>query len=154
MKSGRQKANESPDSVSPQQWIDQVYDMYPQTWQNNHVMPLGGEGEDQQFAMFELVPSTSKKNAVDIKWIQAYPLRQGVGSRAMKELQRLAHQDGITLTLYPWDKGRVSQTKLMKFYRQQGFQPTVKGSKNMAWTPEKALESGLMESWQAFKNSK
>ena len=157
MKSGRSKKNESQDTaapVSPQQWIDQVYDMYPQTWQNNHVMPLGGEGEDQQFAMFELVPSTSKKNAVDVKWIQAYPLRQGVGSRAMKELQRLAHQDGITLTLYPWDKGRVSQTKLMKFYRQQGFQPTVKGSKNMAWTPEKALESGLMESWQAFKNSK
>jgi GNAT superfamily N-acetyltransferase len=157
MKSGRSKNNESQDTaapVSPQAWIDQIHDMYPQTWQNNHVMPMGGEGEDQQFAMFELVPSTSKKNAVDIKWFQAYPLRQGVGSRAMQHLQQLAREADITLTLYPWDKGRVSQAKLMKFYRGQGFQPTVKGSKNMFWSPDKALESGLMESWQAFKNSK
>jgi pyrimidine deaminase RibD-like protein/GNAT superfamily N-acetyltransferase len=157
MKSGRSKNNESQDTAAPissQTWIDQIHDMYPQTWQNNHVMPMGGEGEDQQFAMFELVPSTSKKNAVDIKWFQAYPLRQGVGSRAIKELQRLAREADITLTLYPWDKGRVSQAKLMKFYRGQGFQPTAKGSKNMFWSPEKALESGLMESWQAFRNSK
>jgi GNAT superfamily N-acetyltransferase/pyrimidine deaminase RibD-like protein len=157
MKSGRSKNNESQDTaapISPQAWIDQIHDMYPQTWQNNHVMPMGGEGEDQQFAMFELVPSTSKKNAVDIKWFQAYPLRQGVGSRAMQHLQQLAREADITLTLYPWDKGRVSQAKLMKFYRGQGFQPTVKGSKNMFWSPDKALESGLMESWQAFKNSK
>jgi len=157
MKSGRSKNNESQATaapISPQAWIDQIHDMYPQTWQNNHVMPMGGEGEDQQFAMFELVPSTSKKNAVDIKWFQAYPLRQGVGSRAIKELQQLAREADITLTLYPWDKGRVSQAKLMKFYRGQGFQPTVKGSKNMFWSPEKALESGLMESWQAFRNSK
>ena len=157
MKSGRSKNNESQDTaapISPQAWIDQIHDMYPQTWQNNHVMPMGGEGEDQQFAMFELVPSTSKKNAVDIKWFQAYPLRQGVGSRAMQHLQQLAREADITLTLYPWDKGRVSQAKLMKFYRGQGFQPTVKGSKNMFWSPDKALESGLMESWQAFRNSK
>jgi hypothetical protein len=161
MKSGRNKHNESSEAIRisgpeprAQDWIDQIYDMYPQTWQNNHVMPMGGEGEDQQFAMFELVPSLSKKNAVDIKWFQAYPLRQGVGSRAMQHLQQLAREANITLTLYPWDKGRVSQAKLMKFYRGQGFQPTAKGSKNMFWTPEKALESGLMESWQAFKNSK
>jgi hypothetical protein len=29
-------------------WIQKVYDLYPQTWQNNHVMPLGGEGDDQR----------------------------------------------------------------------------------------------------------
>lgn len=116
-------------------WIQKVYNQYPQTWQNNHVMPLGGSGDDQQFAMFELIPSMSKRNAVEVKWFQAYPLRQGVGSRAMQELQRLAQADGISLTLYPWDKGQVSQAKLMKFYKTQGFNPTVKGSKNMAWEP-------------------
>lgn len=116
-------------------WIEKVYGMYPQTWQNNHVMPLGGEGDDQQFAMFELTPSFSKRNAVEVKWIQAYPLRKGVGGRAMKKLQDLAQQDDITLTLYPWDKGQVSQSKLIKFYKKQGFNPLNK-SKNMIWEPK------------------
>jgi len=115
-------------------WIEKVYGLYPGTWQNNHVMTWG-TGDDQQFAMFELIPSFSKRGAVEVKWFQAYPLRAGVGSRAMKELQRLAQQDGIALTLYPWDKGQVSQSKLTKFYRSHGFSPVQKGSKNLQWTP-------------------
>ena len=125
--------------LSPQQraydWIQKVYAQYPQTWQNNHVMPMGGSGEDQQFAMFELTPSNSRRDAVEVKWFQAYPLRAGVGTRAMKELQRLAQADDIALTLYPWDKGQVSQAKLMKFYRGQGFRPINQGGKNMTWDP-------------------
>ena len=121
-------------------WIDRVYTKYSQTFQNNHVMPLGGTGDDQQFAMFELIPSFSKRGAVEVKWFQAYPLRQGVGSRAIQELQAMAREDGISLTLYPWDKGQISQAKLTKFYKGQGFKPTVKGAKNMAWTPEGVAE--------------
>ena len=117
-------------------WIEKVYTQFPQTWQNNHVMPMGGAGDDQQFAMFELEPSRSKRGAVDVKWFQAYPLRAGVGSRAMKERQALARADGITLTLFPWEHGQVSQPKLMKFYKGQGFTPTSKGSKNMQWEPK------------------
>ena len=128
------------DNGQAKAWIERVYQKYPYTMQNNHVM-VWGEGEDQQFAMFELVPSFSKRGAVEVKWFQAYPLRQGVGSRAMQELQAMAREDGISLTLYPWDKGQVSQSKLTKFYRGQGFKPTVKGSKSMAWTP--ALEENL-----------
>jgi len=118
-----------------QAWIERVYAKYPYTMQNNHVM-VWGKGDDQQFAMFELVPSFSKRGAVEVKWIQAYPLRQGVGSRAMQELQAMAREDGISLTLFPWDKGQVSQSKLTKFYRGQGFTPTVKGSKSMQWEPK------------------
>lgn len=134
-------------------WIEKVYDMFPQTWQNNHIMPLGGEGDDQQFAMFELVPSNSKRDAVEVKWFQAYPLRKGVGSRAMAMLQQLAQEDDISLTLYPWDKGRVSQAKLMKFYKGQGFKPTVKGSKNMYWSPndstiEEAFDQPYKLKWE------
>jgi len=88
-------------------WIERVYDLYPATWQNNHVM-VWGEGDSQQLAFFELTPSMSKKDAVEVKWFQAYPLRQGIGSRAMKQLQALAQEDNIALTLYPWDKGQVS----------------------------------------------
>jgi hypothetical protein len=124
------------DNSAARAWIEKVYKLYPQTFQNNHVMPLGGTGDDQQFAMFELTPSFSKRGAVEVKWIQAYPLRQGVGTKAMKELQRLAQEDGISLTLFPWDKGQVSQSKLTKFYKGQGFSAVNKGSKNMQWSPE------------------
>jgi len=124
------------DNSAAKAWIQKVYDLYPQQFQNNHVMPMGGTGDDQQFAMFELTPSFSKRGAVEIKWIQAWPHRKGVGGRAIKILQDLARKDNIALTLYPWDKGTVSQSKLMKFYRQQGFQSVNKGSKNMSWTPE------------------
>jgi 8-oxo-dGTP pyrophosphatase MutT (NUDIX family)/GNAT superfamily N-acetyltransferase len=130
-------------------WIDRVYKLYPQTFQNNHVMPLGGSGDDQEFAMFELVPSLSRRGAVEVKWFQAYPLRQGVGSRAMQQLQQLAREDGISLTLFPWDKGQVSQSKLTKFYRGQGFSPAQKGSKAMQWTPD---QPGVAEGLTEYKN--
>ena len=134
-------------SAAAQSWIERVYAKYPQTMQNNHVMTWGS-GDDLQFAMFELTPSFSKRGAVEVKWFQAYPLRQGVGSRAMKELQALAREDGISLTLFPWDKGQVSQSKLTKFYRGQGFAPGVKGGKAMQWTPDQpgVAEGSLNES--------
>ena len=136
----QQKVTEEPIKLSGpspavKEFIAGVYERFPQTWQNNHVMPLGGEGDDQQFAMFELVPSMSKRGAAEVKWIQAYPLGQGVGGSAMKILQDMAREAGVGLTLYPWDKGVVSQSKLMKFYKKQGFQPTSKGAKNMQWDP-------------------
>ena len=43
-----------------------------------------------------------------------------------------AEHDGIALTLFPWDKGQVSQAKLIKFYKKHGFTPLNK-SKNMIW---------------------
>ena len=122
-------------------WIEKVYAKYPHTMQNNHVM-VWGEGDTQQFAMFELVPSMSKKGAVEVKWFQAYPLRQGVGGRAMQELQRLAREDGVGLTLFPWAHGQVSQPKLTKFYKSQGFKPAMKGSKSLSWDHE------LDEGWK------
>ena len=117
-------------------WINKVYEKFPQTFQNNHVIPLGGEGENQQFGMVELTPSLSKRGAVEVKFISAYPQRQGVGTRAMEVLKNMAREDGISLTLYAWDKGQVSQGNLIKFYKKQGFTPISKGSKTLVWTPE------------------
>lgn len=131
-------------------WIEKVYAKYPGTWQNNHVMTWG-EGDDQQLAMFELIPSMSKKDAVEVKWFQAYPLRQGVGSRAMTELKAMAKEDNISLTLFPWQHGQVSQAKLTKFYKGQGFKPTVKGAKNMIWTPgslDEAFDQPYPITWE------
>ena len=131
-------------------FIQKVYAKYPHTMQNNHVM-VWGSGDDQQFAMFELTPSFSKRGAVEVKWFQAYPLRQGVGSRAMKELQALAREDGISLTLYPWDKGQVSQSRLTKFYKGQGFTPTVKGGKAMKWEPISERKQYPLEDFEGLK---
>lgn len=132
----------SGDQGRVQKWIDSVYARYPGTWQRNHVMVWGQE-PDQQFAMFELVPNPARPSAAEVKWFQAWPLRKGVGTRAMQELQRLAAADRIELTLFPWQHGRVSQAQLMRFYRGLGFEPTQPGSRNLIWHPD--LDEGWRE---------
>ena len=124
-------------SSKAQQFIDSVYSQYPD-WpygQADKVM-VWGEGEDQQFAAFKLKPGVSP-DVVEIDWIMAGPeQRQGVGSRAIKELQRQAQAAGIKLTLYPWAKGNVSQASLTKLYKRHGFKPVAKGAKPMRWDPQ------------------
>jgi hypothetical protein len=78
---------------------------------------------------------------VDVYWFQAWPQRQGIGSRAMKVLQDKAREYGVGLTLITWDKGRVSQAALTKFYKRQGFKQDVKGSRKMSWNPENVDEN-------------
>jgi GNAT superfamily N-acetyltransferase len=124
------------DTSSAEQFIHDVYAEYPQMWQNNHVMPFS----EEEFAMFELKPSI-RPNAVDVYWFQAWPQRQGIGSRAMKVLQDKAREYGVGLTLITWDKGRVSQAALTKFYKRQGFKQDVKGSRKMSWDPQSVKES-------------
>ena len=133
------------ESASPSQvWIDQVYSQYPD-WpygQADKVM-VWGEGEDQQFAAFKLKPGTAP-NTVEIDWIMAGPeQRKGVGSRAIKELQRQAQESGIRLTLYPWAKGNVSQASLTRLYKRHGFKPIAKGAKPMAWEPVNEINDDL-----------
>lgn len=103
--------------------------------QEGNIIPLGKEETKDiaAYVQFELVPKGGNK--VEVKWIQATPLRGGYGSKGMKILQDLAQQSGIALTLFPWDKGTVSQSKLIKFYKKQGFNPLNK-SKNMIWEPK------------------
>lgn len=129
----------SENTTPADKFIQDVYAEYPQTFQNNHVMPFGPE----EFAMFELKPSLTKRGAVEIYWFQAYPLRSGVGTKAMKVLQDRAREHGVSLSLIAWDKGRVSQAALTKFYKKQGFAPQHKGARSLVWSPE--LEEGWKE---------
>jgi hypothetical protein len=134
------------DTTAATQFIAKVYAMY-EPWpmdRNSHVMLLGGEGEDQKFAWFELVPNTTKVNTVEVKWFAAYPRRAGSGMAAMKKLQELAAQSNISLTLFPWDKGQVSQSALMKFYKKAGFAATKPGAKNMRWSPPQRPDADFM----------
>lgn len=114
-------------------FVAKVNSMFPQSPLNpNYRIMTFGEGNDMSIVQFELKPLAK---SVEVKWIQATPLRTGAGSKAMKILQDLAQKDGIKLTLYAWDKGQVSQAKLMKFYKKQGFTPLGK-SGNMEWYPK------------------
>lgn len=126
------------EEASPAQaWIDKVYAQYPD-WpygKGDKVM-VWGSGEDQQFAVFALKPALGNPKQVEVDWFQAHPLRAGVGSRAMAELQRQAQADGIGLKLWPWDKGQTSQAALKKFYKKVGFNPIGKGANSMEWHPD------------------
>ena len=94
-------------SEKSKEFVAKVNSMYPQSPLNPaYRVIMYGEGNDMSIVQFELVPKDNDK--VEVKWIQATPMRSGAGSRAMKELQDLARQDGISLTLFPWDKGVVS----------------------------------------------
>lgn len=100
-----------------------------------NIIPLGKEKTKDIAAIFQFKLVPKQKNKVEIQWVQSTPLRGGYGTKGMKLLQDLAQQNGIALTLSPWDKGQVSQSKLMKFYKKQGFTPTSTGSKNLIWEP-------------------
>jgi hypothetical protein len=69
-------------------WIAKVYAQYPDwPYGKGDKVIVWGSGEDQQFAVFALKTALGKPNVVEIDWFQAVPQRQGVGSRAMAELQ-------------------------------------------------------------------
>jgi hypothetical protein len=122
------------------QFIEDVYSKYaPHPFMGNQRVISEGAGDQQKFAQFELKPGFGK-DEVEIDWISAYPQRSGMGTKAIKELQQHAQDAGITLTLYPWDKGQVSQRALTSFYKGLGFQPITKDSKTLAWKPE-AIEA-------------
>lgn len=131
-------------SEKTKEWVHQVKSKFYNEGNNsyifwNHEGDIIPKGQEETkdiaaYVQFELVPKDGKK--VEVKWIQATPLRGGYGTKGMQILKDLAQQDNIVLTLFPWDKGTVPQSKLMKFYKKQGFN-TVGQSKNMMWEPEK-----------------
>lgn len=130
-------------SEKTKEFVAKVNDMFYNEGNNSYIfwnhegnqIPKGKEETKDiaAYVQFELVPKDNNK--VEVKWIQATPLRGGYGSKGMQILKDLAQQDDIALTLYPWDKGQVSQSKLIKFYKKQGFNPLNK-SKNMIWEPK------------------
>jgi GNAT superfamily N-acetyltransferase len=139
-----------------QQWIRKIYDEFHEhPFNPRYRVMTWGSGDDQQLAIFELAPVFGKPTTVDIKWFQAYPQRQGIGTRAMQRLQQLALEHGITLTIYPWNRGEVSQSKLTKIYRGMGFKPSANRSKDMTWSPNQLKDNeGVMEGSDFFAGSK
>lgn len=125
-----------------EQWIKKVYSkLQPHPFnRDEYIMGFSPE----EFAVIKLSPSKFGKetDVVYVDWFQAYPLGAGVGQKAMKILQKMAAEDDISLALFPWAKGKISQKSLVKFYKKQGFTTGKRGS-TMTWQPAK---QGLAES--------
>lgn len=121
-------------SEKSKEFVEKVNSMFPESplSRNNRVI-VYGEGNNMSIVQFELVPL--RNNVVQLKWIQATPLRSGAGSKAMKMLLDMAQEDNIKLELYAWDKGVVSQNKLIQFYKKHGFERVGKTG-NMKWNPK------------------
>jgi GNAT superfamily N-acetyltransferase len=126
-------------------WVAKVNEMFPRNPMNGRqrVMMFG----EDDMVIFELDDSVTVPGATEVKWFQAYPLRSGNGTKGMQELQRLAAEDNMPLTLYPWDKGRVSQAALTKFYKKNGFTPIRKGGKDLVWRPEPEITKSADRPW-------
>ena len=125
------------DTKKEQAFIDNIYDETPVSPFNPDQHAFVYDNAESG-VFFELKPSTSAPNAVEVYWFNAFPLRSGVGTKGMKQLQDMAAEEGLSLTLMPWDKGQVSKAALTKFYKSVGFKPLRKGSTTLIWNPEKA----------------
>lgn len=132
------------DTGPAKRWIEKVYARYPYKFGRNHVMAWG-QGDEQTIALFELGVDNTRPKTVEIKWFQTQPQKSGVGKKAMKILQDMAREDGITLTLFAWDKGRISQSTLMKIYKKMGFKQASLKSKNMVWPPTSLNEIHMLK---------
>lgn len=134
-----------------QRWVSKIYSTLPKNPLNSEqVAIVFGEGEDQQLALFEIRPSASEPDAAYINWFQAYPQRQGVGTKAMRRMQELAAEDGIKLILNAWTKGKVPERVLKRFYGNMGFQ-SGKSREGMIWEPIKEDQSNK-DITELFKN--
>lgn len=121
-------------------WVDEIYAVMPKNPLNpDQLVMLFGEGNNQQIAMFELEPMKTDPDTVHIKWFQAYPQKQGVGRRAMQELQDMARKAGLKLNLTSWKLGKVPERVLNKFYKSMGFKSGASGMVGLTWDPKEPV---------------
>lgn len=112
-------------------FINAINSKYPET----HPM-LGPDKHlkiinSNDFVQFTLQPDDAF-NSVEISWISAHPQRKGYASDFIKELQELAIEYGVDLTLNTWANGRVDQQILIKIYKKSGFK-LLPNTKKMMW---------------------
>ena len=85
------------------------------------------------FSQAELKSVAGNPTRVHISFFQAHPQKEGIGSKGMRALQDMAAEDGLSLELSVWTKGKIDTEILDKFYKDMGFKPSKGGL--LVWTP-------------------
>lgn len=149
--------NKKPDrQAKAKEFIKKVYDRFPPSPMNpkQHIMTWG-EGDDMEFAIFELAPRSFPADTVEINWIAAYPQGKKVGERAINLLQDLAKQDGISLSLYPWDKiwnpeleeaeeGTEESKLIVNSLKKAGYKMLGTGADATVWVKEQGTVTKII----------
>lgn len=118
-------------SEKTKEFVNNINSQYlPSPFNGEYRIMMFGQGDDRQIVQFGLIPK--ENNWVEIKWLQATPMRGGAGSRALDILKQRAEEAGINYKLDVWEHGVVSKTNLIKFYKRNGFERVGK-SNVMKW---------------------
>lgn len=111
---------------SVRDWVTKIYAQYPPLPDDNTMRMMDfGDG----IAAFKL---SCNNGTAYIEFLNVRPRRHGFGTKAIKELQQKAREDGITLTLSPGGHD-TSTTNLKKFYRSVGFRNPKGWGDIMVW---------------------
>jgi len=122
--SGVRQSKISKEDWPSNNWIEKMYAEnmefpYSRTRQFAIGFDPNEKGEVQSFAAVAMVPET--KTTAYIDWFQAYPTGAGIGGRAMQQIIKSARENNIKIRLTPWNDGKVSKAKLIRFYKKNGF---------------------------------
>lgn len=135
----------STNTAKSSKFVKDLYERFPKNPMDpNQIAMVYGDGDDQRLALVELVVDKTAKDTVEIKWISTYPQRQGVGRKALSDLQALAKTAGVKLVLTAWKHGTVPERVLNRFYKSMGFKQG-KSRSGLQWDPDIAEAS-----WSAY----
>lgn len=110
--------------ANAKKFVDDMYGRFPvNPLDSSQFAMVYDSGEDQKLALVELNVDRMSPGNVVIKWISTYPQRQGVGTKALSDLQSMAREAGVKLSLSAWKQGKVPERVLNRFYKKMGFKP-------------------------------
>jgi hypothetical protein len=132
-----------PSTNKAKSFVDSMFEKYPKNpFKPTEFGMSYGEGDNMKVAFFDLKPSTTDpNNAVNVNFFYTYPQREGVGTKAMRQLQDEATKAGVDLELFPKQHGTVSGKALEKFYNKLGFN-REKGRAFVWKAPKSETEQG------------
>jgi len=101
-----------------------MYSTYPKNPWNAREFAIPTsvkDGQVQDFLMVELDVDRTRDNTAHIKFVYSSEHKQGHGSAAMRELMDRAKKANVSLSLSAWEHGKVSASKLKRWYKRLGF---------------------------------
>lgn len=146
------KLGASKEDAAVKQWVNSVNALFPRNPLNPaQRVAIFGDEENPITVVFELEP-TKEKGMAEIAWIQAHPRKSGGASRLIKFLQARARGKGISLSLYPQQKGELGGDTLTSIYKGLGFKKDANSDK-MVWESVELRESDdeLREKYARWK---